>query len=639
MFLFGGGRPMKGMKRGSLLLLSITSLIALNLTFASAVLAAPPATDLEQCRNGTAAAPNPCEELGGGSGWVTGNVGSSQAHLVEGYSIPYRAVLTDLQVGTPVTIVLGYDIKHSNKHAIDYITHYDRLEPHSPFGHDAEDVSPTDGVSGINAATDTTPVDPPSTTGTPVAGQPLTSFNALPPAERVVTIFGGNFSGVAANEFQYVTNGSLTAAQSETRFSLTFTPLSSTVVLAWGGHIASRVDWGFEADGVTPRSAGGVSGSPYHMRTISWNLGNLGNQDRSLSAGAVFAPGTIVIVKNTNNEDGTFNYTGSWLDSPSTFAITTSGSTGTQTFPSIVAGTYTVDELALPAGWTFGSLVCSDPTNNTTVSGDGATIVLAAGETVTCTYTNNDPPSTINVVKTANPTSLPEPGGNVTFTVQVTNTSSVDSLTISELSDDVYGTLAGDADCEVGTVLAPAASCSFTFVGAVSGNAGSSHTDIVTACGTDNDGNEPCDTDDATVTITDVAPTITVVKTANPTSLPEPGGNVTFTVQVTNTSSVDSVTITELNDDVFGTLAGDADCEVGTVLAPGRLVQLHLHRRGQRQRRLEPHRHRHRSRPTDNDGTEPCDTDDATVTITDVASTINVARPPTRPACPSRVAT
>ncbi len=94
-------------------------------------------------------------------------------------------------------------------------------------------------------------------------------------------------------------------------------------------------------------------------------------------------------------------------------------------------------------------------------------------------------------------------------------------------------------------MLAPAASCSFTFIGAVSGNAGSSHTDIVTACGTDNDGTEPCDTDDATVTITDVASTINVVKTANPTSLPEPGGNVTFTVQVTNTSSVDSLTISE----------------------------------------------------------------------------------------------
>ena len=44
-------------------------------------------------------------------------------------------------------------------------------------------------------------------------------------------------------------------------------------------------------------------------------------------------------------------------------------------------------------------------------------------------------------------------------------------------------------------------SCSFT--GAVSGNAGSSHTDVVTASGKDDDGNNVSDDDDATVRITD----------------------------------------------------------------------------------------------------------------------------------------
>jgi hypothetical protein len=214
---------------------------------------------------------------------VNGNVGASQAHLVEGYSIPYRAVLTDLPTdGTTITIVLGYDIKHSDKHAIDYITHYDRLEPHSPFGHTAEAVDPTDGIAGLSEAVfDTTAVDPPDTTASPVAGQPLTSFDALIASEgagaAVVSIFGGNFSGPLADQFKYLVNGDLTAAQSETTFSLTFQATSPTVVLAWGGHIASRVDWGYATDG-TPLSAGGVSGSPYHMRTKSWNLGNLGTR-------------------------------------------------------------------------------------------------------------------------------------------------------------------------------------------------------------------------------------------------------------------------------------------------------------------------------------------------------------------------
>ena len=254
-------------------------------------------------------------------------------------------------------------------------------------------------------------MDPPSSAGSPVPGQPTDSFNDLiaseGPGAAVVSIFGGTFAGLAANEFQYVTQGSLTAAQSETRFSVTFRAAEpdGRPRLGQSCRASLSASIGDSTLMASPLSAGGVSGSPLP------HADHLLEPEQSGQPGPVSCPRplssrppALEIVKTANNEDGTFNYTGSWLDSPSTFAITTSGSTGTQTFPSIVAGTYTVDELALPAGWTFGSLVCSDPTNNTTVSGDGATIVLAAGETVTCTYTNNDPPSTINVVKTANPT-------------------------------------------------------------------------------------------------------------------------------------------------------------------------------------------------------------------------------------------
>ena len=51
----------------------------------------------------------------------------------------------------------------------------------------------------------------------------------------------------------------------------------------------------------------------------------------------------------------------------------------------------------------------------------------------------------------------------------------------------------------------------------------------------DNDGTDATDDDDATVDFTDVAPTIEVTKTANPTAVPETGGNVLFTFVVKNT--------------------------------------------------------------------------------------------------------
>ena len=81
--------------------------------------------------------------------------------------------------------------------------------------------------------------------------------------------------------------------------------------------------------------------------------------------------------------------------------------------------------------------------------------------------------------------------------------------------------------------------------------------------------NVPTEDDYDSVTLTPRAyPEITVAKTAEPGSVPETGGVVTFTFTVTNTGTV-SVTITDLSDSVFGTLSGDADCGVGTVLQPG----------------------------------------------------------------------
>ena len=93
-------------------------------------------------------------------------------------------------------------------------------------------------------------------------------------------------------------------------------------------------------------------------------------------------------------------------------------------------------------------------------------------------------------------------------------------MTITSLNDNVYGDLDGKGTCDVPHTLAPGASYSCSFTGAVSGNAGSSHKDIVTASGTDDDGNPVSGHDDATVTITDLASSILVTKTADPTSLP-----------------------------------------------------------------------------------------------------------------------
>jgi hypothetical protein len=333
--------------------------------------AGQPSINLDQCRNGSASSPANCLNLGGASGWANGNAGSSQAHYVEGQSAPYRAVMENLPTGTPITLVLGYDVKHSDAHAIDFLTHYNRLEPHGGFGHPAEQVNPIDGITGLSSTVGTFPVPAPSTVGSPVAGQPATAFNALPSGERVMTLFGGTISAMT-----YVSQGSLTAAQSETQMSVTFTVDSPTAVLAWGGHIATAGDWG------AGNSATNVSGAPYHMRLGSWTLNNLGNTDRSLSAGAVFVTNPdpvaqLAVTKVVNNGDGGTRAVGDF----SLFVGSTAVTSGA--LNSLTPGTYTVSE-GPHAGYV------------STIGGDCApngTITLVAGQAAECIITNDDIPN------------------------------------------------------------------------------------------------------------------------------------------------------------------------------------------------------------------------------------------------------
>ena len=173
----------------------------------------------------------------------------------------------------------------------------------------------------------------------------------------------------------------------------------------------------------------------------------------------------------------------------------------------------------------------------------------------------------ISVTKTADPTSVVEPGGNVEYEVGITNNVDED-VTITSIVDDKFGNLATEAagsGCEVGSTLEANSSCSFTFTETITGDAGDSHTNVVTVDVTDNEQNTDTDTAQAKVTITDLLPDISVTKTADPTFVSEPGGNVTYTVTVTNNRN-EAVEITSLTDDKFGNLEGDANCAVGETI-------------------------------------------------------------------------
>ena len=117
----------------------------------------------------------------------------------------------------------------------------------------------------------------------------------------------------------------------------------------------------------------------------------------------------------------------------------------------------------------------------------------------------------ISVTKTANPTVVQD-SGLVTFTAVVTNTSSVDPLTIDTLTDSIYGNLltgSTKATCTFGGnvvslpyTLPVHESLVCTFQATVT----QTETDVVTSSGTDDEQNRVTAHDDATVTVNHTPP-------------------------------------------------------------------------------------------------------------------------------------
>jgi hypothetical protein len=237
---------------------------------------------------------------------------------------------------------------------------------------------------------------------------------------------------------------------------------------------------------------------------------------------------------------------------------------------------------------------------------------------------------TIEVSKTANPTSVPEPGGAVSFTVVVTNTG-VETITLATLEDDLFGNLNGMGDCSLPQLaLAPDQAYQCSFSAPVSGDAGDEHTNTVTAAVEDDDYNIAYGSDDATVTIADVEPTITVSKVANPSSLPEPGGIVTFTLRVDNTGP-ESITLISLDDDVYGDVTDPSNTNLlSTTCAAGGAIPADGTYSCTFQAEVsgEPGIYSDTVTATvqDNEGNTIDGDDDATVTITDVEPTITVSK-------------
>jgi hypothetical protein len=353
--------------------------------------------DLDQCANGSSGILQ-CA----GANWQNGNLNGQQAKYVEGESVPYRVKITGLGVGsTGNTVTLEWDTTESSgKHAIDYLTSFDRSIGVAP-NHTGQPAGlPCDNAGFTCNPVGTTfpiPLDPLVATGG--VNGPVTQVGG-----QFFTIYNGTITGATA----YTTTGTYANA-SQTSIVLTFSATTENVVIAWGGHISTRLDWGNNL------SAVGLNGSPYHMRILT-----SGNQDRSLSVDAVIYPAVVTVIKRVINLDGTFastfafgfqTTTGASTAFPANFTLTDSdptspgGASRQDTNVQLFAAANTitiVENQTANNRYILTGLTCTEvgvglnPVVNTTwnLGTRTATIIPDEAESITCTFTNSEQTTT-----------------------------------------------------------------------------------------------------------------------------------------------------------------------------------------------------------------------------------------------------
>ena len=352
------------------------------------IVMAPLATALFQCANGGRGS----TELSCADGnWQFGNLNRNNSQWVEGEFVPYRALITNLTVGSSYTITISYGTTKNGKHAIDYLGTWDQstLAPNGPGGADAcVNVDPCSAPT-----TAPIPLDPTLTAANPGI-QPAGNF----------TIWNGTITDVS----DYTTTGTY-ATTSDTSITLTYTANAEDVVIAFGGHISSRVDWSLTGTAIS------ISGSPYHA--------SVGGGDRSMDVDAAILPAYIIIIKEvttlTLDTTATFAFNFTYTPAggvaiPFSLVDETVGTGGggptindldegtteifqVQNFTAIAPSIASTVTEALQAPWSLLGITCIEQSGglpnlpNTTTNfpgGRSANIIAEEAEVITCTFAN-----------------------------------------------------------------------------------------------------------------------------------------------------------------------------------------------------------------------------------------------------------
>lgn len=182
---------------------------------------------------------------------------------------------------------------------------------------------------------------------------------------------------------------------------------------------------------------------------------------------------------------------------------------------------------------------------------------------------------------TPEPATVPEPGGLVTFNVKLTNPGSV-PVTLVGLTTNQYGNILDSGNPQIDPahntclplislpVIPPSGgSYSCSFVASVSGQP-SNFSVILTATAKDRNNLNVSATANTSVPITNVAGSLGLTLGADPPFINPPSRSVSYSVRVDNNSEADSITLTQLQDSLLGSLDGRGSCDLPVpLLEPG----------------------------------------------------------------------
>ncbi len=363
--------------------------LALFLFILPGISAAAVQTKIYQCANYKAGMGDhdTCES------WINGNINEQKAFYFEGDVVAYRLHLKGLTVGHSYTATIEWDGTQGDKNALDYITTVNRtIDNADP----CQDLTISGGCDkDIPDDTWLIPVD-----AEVEKGRDQIDDGGYPNGDDIAQetphyfrMWNGDITAVGPYSYDPISFDYLSSTKIST--SITFTANAADVLMAWGGHISTRQDWG-DAD-----SAINISGSPYHMRLLTVvdhddgdDIVASGNRDLQLSASAVFFPISLTIEKTTDRDTSDwFDFTTNLVSPDDAFSLQ-KNSTNT-----LVIGASTiinVTESDPGSLWDLDSITCMDLSQEPPVvqahtpinGGMGASLNLDEGAIAKCTFHN-----------------------------------------------------------------------------------------------------------------------------------------------------------------------------------------------------------------------------------------------------------